>query len=83
MHDNAEAAVEAALREPTTAMATSYAALDPEHRQLLLAMIDSPPGPVAERDLAAALRRHSASGLSKAPAELVEHLADHFLRVTA
>ena len=40
-------------------MATSYAALEREHRELLLAMLDSPPGPVAERDLAAALRRHT------------------------
>jgi hypothetical protein len=52
-----------------------------EHRELLLAMLDSPPGPVAERDLAAALRRHSATGLPKPPTELVDRLADHFLRV--
>ena len=51
--------VERELREPTEAMATSYAALEREHRELLLAMLDSPPGPVAERDLAAALRRHT------------------------
>ena len=62
-------------------MAASYAALEPEHRELLFAMLDSPPGPVAERDLAAALRRHAASGLPKAPADLVDRLADHFLRV--
>ena len=30
------------------------------------------PGPVAERDLAAALRRHATSGLPKAPADLVD-----------
>ena len=36
-----------------------YAALEPEHRELLFAMLDSPPGPVAERDLADALRRHA------------------------
>ena len=46
-------------------------------------MLDSPPGPVAERDLAAALRRHATSGLPKAPADLVDRLADHFLRVIA
>ena len=40
-------------------MAASYRALEREHRELLLAMLDSPPGPVAERDLAAALRRHA------------------------
>jgi hypothetical protein len=62
-------------------MAASFAALEREHRELLLAMLDSPAAPVAERDLAAALRRHSTSGLAKAPAELVDRLADHFLRV--
>ena len=57
----------AELTEPTEAMAASYAALGREHRELLLAMIDSPPGPVAERDLADALRRHTSDGLPKAP----------------
>jgi hypothetical protein len=75
--------IEAELAEPTEAMAASYAALGAEHRELLLAMLDCPPGPVAERDLAAALRRHTASPLPKAPAELVDRLADHFLRVIA
>ncbi len=73
--------VERELTEPTEAMAASFAALEPEHRELLLAMLDSPPGPVAERDLAAALRRHASSGLPKAPADLVDRLTDHFLRV--
>jgi hypothetical protein len=73
--------VERELREPTEAMRTSFAALEPEHRELLLAMLDSPPGPVAERDLAAGLRRHATVGLPKAPADLVDRLADHFLRV--
>ena len=58
-----EAAIDAELTEPTEAMAASYAALGREHRELLLAMIDSPPGPVAERDLADALRRHTSDGL--------------------
>jgi hypothetical protein len=73
--------VERELREPTDAMRTSFAALEREHRELLLAMLDSPPGPVAERDLAAGLRRHATGGLPKAPADLVDRLADHFLRV--
>ena len=75
--------IEAELAEPTEAMAASYAALGEEHRELLLAMLDCPPGPVAERDLAVALRRHATSPLPKAPAELVDRLADHFLRVIA
>jgi hypothetical protein len=76
-------AIAAELAEPTAAMAASYAALEAEHRELLLAMLDCPPGPVAERDLAVALRRHASSPLPKAPAELVDRLADHFLRVVA
>jgi hypothetical protein len=75
------AIVDAELSEPTQAMATSYAALAEEHRELLLAMLDSPPGPVAERDLAAALRRHASNGLSHAPVDLVDRLTDHFVRV--
>jgi hypothetical protein len=78
-----EDGLERELSEPTAAMAASYRALDPEHRELLLAMLDSPPGPVAERDLAAALRRHVTTGCPKAPADLVDRLADHFLRVIA
>jgi hypothetical protein len=75
------AAVDAELSEPTQAMATSYAALAADHRDLLLAMLDSPPGPVAERDLAAALRRHASNGLTRAPVDLVDRLTDHFVRV--
>jgi hypothetical protein len=75
--------VEAELAEPTAAMAASFAALSAEHRELLLAMLDSPPGPIAERDLAAALRRHATDGLTRAPADLVDRLTDHFVRVLA
>jgi hypothetical protein len=73
--------VERQLSEPTEAMQTSLAALTPELRELLVAMLDTPPGPTAERDLADALRRHSSNGLPKAPCELVDRLTDHFLRV--
>jgi hypothetical protein len=69
------------LGEPTEAMAASLAALDPELRELLFAMLDTPPGPTAERDLADSLRRHSSNGLPKAPADLVDRLTDHFLRI--
>ena len=75
--------LERELSEPTEAMAASYRALEPEHRELLLAMLDSPPGPVAERDLAAALRRHASNGCRRRPRDLVDRLADHFLRVIA
>jgi hypothetical protein len=69
------------LTTPTEAMATSYDTLSAEHRDLLLALLDAPPGPVAERELVAALRRHHDGSLSTAPVELVDRLADHFLRV--
>jgi conflict system STAND superfamily ATPase len=76
-------AIEAQLTTATEAMATSLATLGEEHRDLLVALLDTAPGPVAERDLVAALRRHHDGSLSHPPAELVDRLADHFLRVLA
>ena len=38
------------------------------------------PGPVGERELTTALRRHSPDGLAQPIAEIVDQLADHFLR---
>ena len=55
-------------------MAASLRALEPELRELLFAMLDTPPGPVAERDLADSLRRHAleraaeGAGRSRGPA---------------
>jgi hypothetical protein len=72
---------DAILSTPTEAMATSLDALEPEHRDLLVALLDTPPGPASERDLAASLRRHHRGGLQHAPGDLVDRLADHFLRV--
>ena len=77
------AAVAAEIREPTAAMAASYRSLAPDHRAVLLALLDTPPGPVPERELASAVRRHSPTGLPRPAAEVVDRLADHFLRVTA
>lgn len=76
-------AAEAELTTPTEAMATSLDALADEHRDLLIALLDTPPGAVADRELVAALRRHHDGSLSHPPRELVDRLADHFLRVTA
>lgn len=75
------AAIDAEIAEPTAAMTTSLEALAPEQRALLVALLDAPPGPVAERDLASAARRHAPHGLPRPPAELVDRLTDHFLRV--
>jgi hypothetical protein len=71
------------LTNATEAMATSFAALGVEHRDLLIAMLDTPPGPVTDQDLAAALRRHHSGALSHSPADLVDRMSDHFLRVLA
>jgi hypothetical protein len=70
------------LRSPTEAMSESLQALEPEQRDLLVAMLDAPPVSVTQRELTAAVRRHHDGGLSHPPAELVEGLADHFLRVS-
>jgi hypothetical protein len=75
-----ETLVDAEIREPTAAMAASFHALSAEHRALLTALLDVPPGPTPERALVAAVRRHSASGFSRPPTELVDRLSDHFLR---
>jgi hypothetical protein len=71
------------LSDPTEGMAASFSSLSCEHRDLLIAMLDTPPGPVSERDLTDALRRHHDGALPKAPAALVDRLTDHFLRVLA
>lgn len=75
------AAATAELSTATEAMAASFDALSAEHRDLLVALLDAPPAPVSERDLVMALRRHHDGALSRQPAELVDRLADHFLRV--
>jgi hypothetical protein len=74
-------AVATEIREPTGAMAASFAALPSEHRAVLVALLDAPPGPVPERHLAAAVRRHSEGGFSRPPADVLDRLTDHFVRV--
>jgi hypothetical protein len=76
-----DALVAAEIREPTEAMSASFRALSDEHRAVLLAMLDAPPGPVSERELVAAFRRHADTGFGRQPAEIVDRLTDHFLRV--
>jgi hypothetical protein len=69
------------LAEPTDAMAASLRALGPEYRALLVAMLDQPDGPVPERDLVEVLHRHQTNGLVHRPADLIDRVTDHFLRV--
>ncbi|MGZ6616846.1 MAG: nSTAND3 domain-containing NTPase [Solirubrobacteraceae bacterium] len=71
------------LADPTEAMATSFDTLEAEHKDLLIAMLDAPPGPVPERELVDALRRHHDGALRRPPVELVDRLSDHFLRTIA
>jgi hypothetical protein len=73
--------VELQIREPTPAMTASFDALAPEHRAVLVAMLDVPPGPVTERELITALRRHLHELHARDPRELVDRLTDHFLRL--
>ena len=74
--------LERELASPTEAMRTSFRALEAEHRELLIALLDAPGGLIDERELAATLRRHHAGGLSRPPGELIDRLTDHFLRIT-
>jgi hypothetical protein len=76
-------AADVELTSPTSAMATSFGALADEYRDVLVALLDTPPGPVSERELVAALRRHHDGSLSCPPLHLLDRLADHFLRVSA
>ena len=76
-----DAMVDAQIREPTPAMVASFRALAPEHRAVLVAMLDTPPGSVPERELTSSVRRHLHEVQARAPAELVDRLTDHFLRV--
>jgi hypothetical protein len=44
-------------------------------------MLDQPDGPVPERDLVAVLHRHQTIELAHSPVDLIDRVADHFLRV--
>jgi uncharacterized protein (DUF1778 family) len=77
-----ERVIERHIQTPTAAMAASLDALSEEQRTLLFALLDAPPGPVEERELARLTRTHHPGGLSRSPMELVDRLTDHFLRVT-
>jgi hypothetical protein len=74
--------VEDELARPTDAMRNSFHALEDEHRELLIALLDAPAGLIDERELAATVRRHHTGGLRRPPGELIDRLTDHFLRIT-
>ncbi len=81
--EEVRAAVHREIENPTEAMAASYLALGESQRAVLVAMLDCPPGVVSERELAGAARRHAPAGLDRAPSDLLDRLADHFLRMPA
>ena len=74
--------IEDELACPTAAMRTSFEALESEHRELLISLLDAPAGLIDEREFAAVVRRHHAGGLSRPVSELIDRLTDHFLRIT-
>lgn len=81
-HARLRQVVERELATPTEAMSNSFQALSQEHRDLLIAMLDAPAGLIDERTLATTVRRHHPGGLSNSPAEMIDRLTDHFLRIT-
>ena len=74
-------ALSAEIREPTAAMTESFRALAPEHRAVLVALLDVPSGPVPEHELTAAVRRHLRAGFAQHPAAVLDRLSDHFVRI--
>ena len=80
--DALQTELEHEMATPTDAMRTSYRALEDEHRELLVALLDAPAGLIDERELAVVVRRHHPGGLSQPPGQLIDRLTDHFLRVT-
>ena len=50
------------LTNPTDAMGASFASFETEHRDLLIAMLDTAPGPVSERELGRPARSAAGSG---------------------
>src|SRR5439155_7708898 len=68
-------------REPTPAMVASFRALSEEHRTLLVALLDTPPGPVPLTLVTEAFRRHVVGGLRRHPPDIIDRLTDHFLRL--
>ena len=73
--------VDVAIREPTAAMSASFHALESPQKATLVALVDSQAGIVSERELAAAVRRHSGAAIGHRPAQLIDRLTDHFVRV--
>jgi hypothetical protein len=73
--------VDSSIREPTAAMSASFHALEPAHRAVLVALLDSPAGAVHVRDLTIAVRCHGGAAMTQRPEVLLDRLTDHFIRI--
>lgn len=73
-------AIEREIREPTEGMCASLAALDAERVSILVALLDSPAGPVPTRLLATAARRHDPADAAGPVERRLAGLVDHFIR---
>jgi hypothetical protein len=71
------------LQQPTSAMSTSFEVLDPEHKAVLVAMLNSPGGPIRLERLAVDAERYLGSTPTLSVELLVHHIDDHFVRVRA
>jgi hypothetical protein len=68
------------MRNPTTAMEKSFNALLPEHRDLLIAMLDVGATPVSADAICHAFRRLSDHAPDEQPQTIVQDLSGHFIR---
>jgi hypothetical protein len=74
-------AVEAGLRAPTSAMATSFSMLDEDQRAVLLAMLSETSGPVGLHSLEARVENYLGRATTTSVEEIVGLLDEHFVRV--
>jgi hypothetical protein len=78
--DALQKALRAELEQSTDRMSKSFEQLDPEHKRLLVSMLDADTGFVRADDLRAAYERHRPATGETAVDDLIDDLANHFLR---
>lgn len=79
-HRLVSGAVEAGLRAPTSAMATSFSKLDEDQRAVLLAMLSETSGPAALHTLATRVESYLGRATRTSVEEIVALLDEHFVR---
>jgi hypothetical protein len=75
-------AVEEGLREPTRPMVTSFNALDHEHKQLLIAMLDAGARGVTLEKLDDRYAARFSGPATRSAADVASSIEEHFVRVT-